>query len=134
MIFLCKFGHLDRAMPYLYGWFLRFVAIFSIFEKNIIPKTYFFNSKSIIMKKIISFFTFSFLFLTHLTAQTTVTEGGIQFLHDDWKTAIRLSKSMNKPIFLDAHTNWCAPCKLMSRTTFVDKNVVQFFNEKFINL
>jgi thiol-disulfide isomerase/thioredoxin len=86
------------------------------------------------MKKIISFFTFSFLFLTHLTAQTTVTEGGIQFLHDDWKTAIRLSKSMNKPIFLDAHTNWCAPCKLMSRTTFVDKNVVQFFNEKFINL
>lgn len=86
------------------------------------------------MKKIKFLFYFSLLFVHQLAAQTTATEGGIQFLHDDWKTATRLSKSMNKPIFLDAYTTWCSPCKAMSRTTFLDKQVVAFCNEKFVNL
>ncbi len=86
------------------------------------------------MKKIKAFLYFYFLFFPILFAQKPPTEGGIQFLHDDWKTAVRLSKSMNKPIFLDAYTTWCGPCKTMSRTTFLDKKVIAFCNEKFINL
>jgi len=34
-------------------------------------------------------------------------------------------KANNKPIFIDFYADWCAPCKKMDRTTFVDSAVVE---------
>lgn len=47
---------------------------------------------------------------------------------------MKLAKKQNKLIFIDAYTDWCGPCKMLSSRTFTDANVGTFFNEKFINL
>jgi uncharacterized protein YyaL (SSP411 family) len=38
-----------------------------------------------------------------------------------------------KPIFVDCYTSWCAPCKKMEQTVFVNDTVYKFYNEHFIN-
>ncbi len=72
------------------------------------------------------------IFLTSLNAQNT--EGGISFIHDKFKEALTQAKKENKPIFLDAYTTWCGPCKKMSKTVFTDTAVAALFNAQFVNL
>jgi thioredoxin-related protein len=67
-----------------------------------------------------------------LVAQNT--EGGMQFINEDYKVAVEKAKQENKLIFMDAYTTWCAPCKLMQKNTFPDAEVAKFYNTKFINL
>lgn len=62
------------------------------------------------------------------------TEGGIKFIHDKFGEALANAKKENKPIFMDAYTTWCGPCKMMSKSTFTDGEVTALFNQKFINL
>jgi thiol-disulfide isomerase/thioredoxin len=69
------------------------------------------------------------------TAETAlITEGGIQFIHEQFTEALNRAKTENKLIFMDAYTTWCGPCKAMARTTFTDVSVANLYNEKFINL
>lgn len=58
---------------------------------------------------------------------------GIKFFKGTWKEALAKAKAENKLIFLDAYASWCGPCKRMAATTFKDKEVGEFFNERFIN-
>jgi thiol-disulfide isomerase/thioredoxin len=59
---------------------------------------------------------------------------GIQFEHITWPEALVKAKTEGRPIFLDALTSWCGPCKMMSKEVFTDSAVGAFFNTHFINL
>ncbi len=78
--------------------------------------------------RIFSFLFFSFIFIGQSIAQ------GIDFFHGSFDEAIELAKTEGKVIFVDAYTTWCGPCKRMSRSTFPDPAVGEFFNENFINM
>jgi thioredoxin-related protein len=59
---------------------------------------------------------------------------GIKFMEADWNKALREAKKQNKPIFLDAYTSWCGPCRMLKNKTFTNKAVGDFFNKNFINI
>ncbi|MDO5977826.1 thioredoxin family protein [Flavivirga spongiicola] len=83
----------------------------------------------IISKTIILVFTL--ILSTSLNAQ----EHHINFLKSaKWKKVLKQSQKENKPIFVDAYTTWCGPCKVMDREVFTDKEVATFFNENFISV
>lgn len=79
------------------------------------------------MKNIFLIIVFSFFTVNFIQAQ------GIQFFEGTWQEALALSKKENKPIFVDAYTVWCGPCKYMAKNVFTDKNVGTYYNENFIN-
>ena len=64
---------------------------------------------------------------------TTNTEG-IRFRHMSFQEAKAEAIKSNKIIFIDAYTSWCGPCKKMAATSFLDSNVSEIYNSKFINL
>ena len=78
------------------------------------------------MRFLISF-VFTLLLASQLSAQ-------IDFFHGTWSEGFQEAKKTGKPIFVDAYAKWCGPCKRMAKTTFMDKEVGEFFNEKFVNL
>ncbi len=51
-----------------------------------------------------------------------------------WKKVLKVAQKQNKPIFVDAYTTWCGPCKIMDRDVFTDKEVADFFNDNFISV
>jgi thiol-disulfide isomerase/thioredoxin len=59
---------------------------------------------------------------------------GIQFESGSWSEALAEARVQGKPIFLDAMTAWCGPCKLMAREVFTDPAVGEFFNKHFVNI
>ena len=59
---------------------------------------------------------------------------GIQFEHLSWSEVLAKSKAEGKPIFLDAVTSWCGPCKMMSKEVFTDSAAGRFFNANFLNI
>ena len=62
-------------------------------------------------------------------------ENHINFLNQaKWKKVLKMAKKQNKPIFVDAYTTWCGPCKMMDRDVFTNKEVADFFNENFISV
>ena len=51
-----------------------------------------------------------------------------------WMTmqeALTAQKKNNKPIFIDAYTVWCGPCKMLDRNTFSDPKVAKIINENY---
>lgn len=74
---------------------------------------------------------------SNVTARNVATEGGetgITFIHEKFGEALKLAKSSNKTLFIDAYTTWCGPCKAMTKTVFTEKMVAAFYNSQFINL
>jgi len=59
---------------------------------------------------------------------------GIEFFHGNWDEAIAEAKKQEKPIFVDAYTTWCGPCKMMSKSVFTNEEVGAFFNENFVSM
>lgn len=51
-----------------------------------------------------------------------------------WKKILKQAKKENKPIFVDAYTTWCGPCKIMDKEVFTDEKVANYFNDHFINV
>ncbi|WP_162426930.1 thioredoxin family protein [Pontibacter pudoricolor] len=43
------------------------------------------------------------------------------------------AKTEKKPIFIDAYTTWCGPCKWMDKNVFVNDAVADYFNTNFVN-
>ncbi|MEY4935158.1 MAG: hypothetical protein RIS64_1517 [Bacteroidota bacterium] len=75
-----------------------------------------------------------FFFLPNALFAQSNTLTGIQFIHENWRTALDSAKKKDKLIFLDAYTAWCAPCKAMNRDVFTKQNVSNFYNQQFINV
>lgn len=58
---------------------------------------------------------------------------GIEFFKGTWKEALSESSKSGKPIFVDAYTVWCGPCKWMAANVFTNEEVGTYFNQNFIN-
>ena len=58
---------------------------------------------------------------------------GIQFKDSSWSAMLAEAKQTGKLIFMDAHTTWCGPCKIMSNTVFNTAPVGDVYNRNFIN-
>jgi len=79
------------------------------------------------------------IFFVLLMLATTSTlfaqaSAGMDFHTGNWKDAIAKANKENKLIFLDAYTTWCGPCKKMSRETFTESSVGEYYNKNFINV
>lgn len=57
---------------------------------------------------------------------------GIDFEHGTWEEVKAKAEKENKPIFVDAYTTWCGPCKWMAKNVFNQEEVGAFLNENFI--
>ncbi len=75
-------------------------------------------------------------FLTALLVGAVVVYAdGVKFTTiTRWEEALELAKQANKPIFLDAYTDWCGWCKVMDKETFSDEKVAAFMNANFVNV
>lgn len=52
----------------------------------------------------------------------------------NWMTfeqAIEAQKKNSKPIFMDAYTIWCGPCKMLDKNTFADQSVSEYINANY---
>ncbi len=65
-------------------------------------------------------------------SKITSADTGIVFFKGTWKEALDKAVSENKPIFVDAYTVWCSPCKMMEKTVFTLPVVGKYYNEHFI--
>ncbi len=70
----------------------------------------------------------AFSFSNTVNTETT----GIVFFTGTLKEAKAKANKEKKLIFIDCYTTWCGPCKNMSKKTFVDKAVGEYFNKNFI--
>ena len=87
------------------------------------------------MKKIFLIILLSLLVVA-FAAKTPATNAAVEisFFKGTWSEAVAKAKNENRPIFLDIYATWCGPCKLLKKQTFVDKEVVKFYNANFINV
>lgn len=84
------------------------------------------------MKKL-SIITLMVLLLFNNTAEAQ--DEGIRFqTATNWQQVLDKAKQENKYIFVDCYATWCGPCKAMDATIFPDKEVGQFFNDRFISV
>ena len=76
------------------------------------------------------------LTLTALVATLVMMAQGMAFEPEGTtlEQASAKAKAENKLIFLDCYTQWCGPCKKMSRDVFPQEQVGAYMNPKFINL
>jgi len=57
---------------------------------------------------------------------------GIIFETGTWDEVVAIAKKKKKPIFVDAYTTWCGPCKWMAANTFTDFLVGKYVNKNFV--
>src|SRR5688572_1548693 len=68
-----------------------------------------------------------------LFVQAGVLAQGIQFDEGSWAEIKAKAKASKRPIFVDAYTTWCGPCKKMAKEVFTQENIGNYFNTTFIN-
>lgn len=59
---------------------------------------------------------------------------GIDFLDISFDDALIKAEQEGKPIFIDAYTSWCGPCREMDYKILSEPEVYNFMNENFVNL
>ncbi len=55
----------------------------------------------------------------------------------DWQSyakGIDIAKKQDKPVFLYFHADWCTYCTKLKKTTFADKDVLNYLNDNFISI
>ena len=65
---------------------------------------------------------------------TSAFTQGINFRNITFTEALEQAATEGKPVFLDCYTEWCGPCKRMDADVFPQKEIGDFFNEKFISI
>ncbi len=69
------------------------------------------------------------LFQTTIKSQEIVEPSPIKWY--SLEQAQELRKKQNRPLLIDMYTDWCGWCKVMMKTTFSNKEVVNFINAYF---
>ncbi|WP_108867217.1 thioredoxin family protein [Aquimarina aquimarini] len=59
---------------------------------------------------------------------------GIDFEHSNWDEIKAKAKTEKKLIFVDVYTDWCAPCKKMSKEVFPIKELGDYYNPRFVSV
>ena len=86
-------------------------------------------NRFIIAKRILFITLFSINFLLAFGNDISV-----DFLNkDSFKDVQEEAKNQNRPIFVDFHAAWCAPCIKVDKEVFHNSEVAAFMNENFIN-
>ena len=80
-------------------------------------------------KQIVKRMAFAYILLESVA----LTSWGQTLFRDlDIEKASRQAVAENKLVFVDFYTDWCGPCKQMSRNVFPQKKVGQFMNSRFV--
>jgi thioredoxin-related protein len=61
-----------------------------------------------------------------------VRADGIDFFHGTWEETVAEAQKRGVPIFVDAYTTGCGPCKRMAAQIFPLKEVGDFYNANFV--
>jgi len=74
------------------------------------------------------------ILLSIMVSNFTLIAQGIDFTSQEWDQVLEQAKDEDKIVFVDAYTEWCGPCKKMSKQVFTSKKVGKFYNDNFINV
>ena len=76
----------------------------------------------------------SILFMMFIFSGLVIAQDGVKFQKLSWEKALERAKQKKTLVFLDAYTDWCAPCKRMDKQVFADEKVGDYFNRRFVNI
>ena len=79
--------------------------------------------------KLLAKFIFLIYSFSPIFAQGVVFDGP-----KTWSELLDSARVRQQPVFIDAYTTWCAPCKKMMQEVFPDSTVGAYFNNRFINV
>lgn len=73
------------------------------------------------------------LFPILLCCCATSRAQGIKFIENTpWGEVLHMAQKQGKPIFMDAYTTYCAPCKRLDKEVFPLDSVGAYFNANFV--
>lgn len=72
------------------------------------------------------------LLISLVAMSCLMTKAQTNFRAIGYDEAIATAKSENKMVFIDLYTDWCGPCRLMSREVFPNKSVGEYMNSHFV--
>lgn len=67
-----------------------------------------------------------------LSLQTEIDTSSIKFQYETLNNAVKISKEMEKPVFIYFTADGCGPCLKMEHSVFTDSLVMDYYNTNFI--
>lgn len=65
---------------------------------------------------------------------TTFTVGGVVFQNSErLSPVLEKAQKEKRPVFVELHADWCAPCKVLEEEVFTQKQTFSFLNAHFLN-